>query len=196
VLETSAGLSKGIAREEDAQGTLLLDGLAVLLRAVDEGRTEAVHSIWLDLQPYLLSIEDESLASDPSLYKEAMTLLAFLATSLHVASNRGADIDPELLDDIAVYLPAPRDTSTVVLSEEEIMHIVSTIREKIFIYHMTQSRINQFFTEIKALDGHPDQGRVLRRLAFALPDGPENFPQRVYKKIVKLRWQNAAGEVI
>jgi hypothetical protein len=95
-----------------------------------------------------------------------------------------------------MYLPAPKDTSVVSLSEEEVMHIVMTIREKIFVYDMTKSRINQFIADIKALDGHPDQGRILRRLAVALPDGPENFPQRVYKEIVKLRWENAAAEVI
>ena len=195
VLETTAGLSEGIVREEDAQGTLLLDSLAVLLRATDDGRTELVRSVWSDLQPYLLAMEDESLALNPSIHKEAQTLLAFLATSLHVASNRGADIDPELLDDIAFYLPAPRDTSTVLLSEEEIMSIVMKIREKIFVYDMTQSRINQFIAEIRALDGHPDQGRVLRRLALSLPDGPESFPQRVYKEIVKLRWENAGTTI-
>jgi hypothetical protein len=196
VLETSAGLRGGIAREEDAQGTLLLDSLAVLLRTVDEGRTDMVSSVWLDLQPYLLAIEDESLVFEPSMYKEAQTLLTFLATSLHVASNRGAAIDPELLDDIARYLPAPKDTSIVVLSEEEVMQIVQLIREKIFVYNMTKPRINQFIAEIRVLNGHPDEGRILRRLAIALPDGPENFPQRVYKEIVKLRWEYAAGEVI
>lgn len=195
VLETSAGLSEGVAREEDAQGTLLLDGLAVMLRSADQGKTDIVAAVWSDLQPYLQTLENEELALGPSMHKEAQTLLAFLATSLHVASNRGAAIDPELLDDIASYLPAPKDTSVVVLSEEEVMEIVERIRENIFLYNMTQSRINQFIAEIKALDGHPDQGRILRRMATALPDGPENFPQRVYKEIVKLRWSRV-GETI
>ena len=195
VLETSAGLSESIAREEDAQGTLLLDGLAVMLKSADEGRTDLVTAVWSDLQPYLRTLENEELALDPAMHKEAQTLLAFLATSLHVASRRGADVDPELLDDIAAYLPAPKEPTVVSLSEEEVMEIVSRIREKIFLYDMTRSRINQFFAEMKALDGHPDQGRILRRLALSLPDGPENFPERVYKEIVKLRWERV-GETI
>lgn len=196
VLETSAKISGGSAQQESAQGTLLLDGLAVMMRSAEEGRIDLVQSVWSDLHPYVLAIESTDTALDPAMYKEAKMLLTFLASSLHIASNRGASVDPELLDDIAMYLPAPRDTTDVSLSEEEVMHIVMTIKEKIFIYDMTQPRINQFIAEIKSLNGHPDQGRILRRLAFSLPDGPESFPQRVYKEIVKLRWENAAGEVI
>ena len=196
VLETSAELADGSNLQENAQRTLLIDGLAAMMRSADEGRIDMVQSVWSDLHPYLLTLEDENLSLDPAMYKEAKMLLTFLASSLHVARKRGASIDPELLDDIAMYLPAPKDTSVVSLSEEEVMHIVMTIREKIFVYDMTKSRINQFIADIKALDGHPDQGRILRRLAVALPDGPENFPQRVYKEIVKLRWENAAAEVI
>ena len=191
VLETS----EQIAQAEDAQGTLLLDGLAAMLKSVDLGRTDLVSVVWADLQPYLRTLENEDLALDPSMHKEAKTLLSFLATSLHVASNRGADINPELLDDIAAYLPAPKDTSTVALTEEEVMAIVDRIREKIFVYDMTRSRVNQFFAEMKALEGHPDLGRILRRLALTLPEGPENFPDRVYKEIVKLRWGRAAETI-
>ncbi len=195
VLEASAGLPMTVTQEENAQGELLLDGLAVLVRAVDDGNSELVRAVWSDLQPYLLVLEDEDSAMDPMMYKEAKTLLAFLAESLHVASNRGVEIDPELLTDIAAYLPPPTDTSTVVLSEEEIMGIVMGIKEKIFLYDMTHSRINQFVAEMKALQGHPDQGRILRRLALTLPDGPESFPDKVYKEIVKLRWDRAGGTI-
>ncbi|MBT7494597.1 MAG: hypothetical protein HN666_05185, partial [Candidatus Peribacter sp.] len=181
--------------EETAKGTLLLDGLAMLVRAVDEGDSNIVRSVWLDLQPYLLTLEEEDIAMHPLMYKEAKTLLAFLATSLHVASNRGVDIDAELLSDIASYLPPPTDTTTVVLSEEEVMEIVMGIKKKIFLYNLTHSRINQFIAEMKALDGHPDQGRILRRLAMTLPDGPESFPDKVYKEIVKLRWENVGSTI-
>ena len=75
------------------------------------------------------------------------------------------------------------------------MEIVMGIKEKIFVYDMTKSRINQFIAEMKALDGHPDQGRILRRLAMTLPDGPESFPDKVYKEIVKLRWENVGSTI-
>jgi hypothetical protein len=184
-----------VSEEETAKGTLLLDGLAMLVRAVDEGRSDIVRTVWSDLQPYLLVLEEEDIALHPLMYKEAKTLLAFLATSLHVASSRGVDIDATLLSDIASYLPPPSDTTTVVLSEEEVMEIVMGIKEKIFVYDMTKSRINQFIAEMRALEGHPDQGRILRRLAMTLPDGPESFPDKVYKEIVKLRWENVGSTI-
>lgn len=195
VLETSAKLPGGIVREENAKGALLLDGLTAMAKAADEGNTDMVRSVWSDLQPYVQSLENEDIALSPSMHKEAKTLLSFLATSLSVASNRGVRIDPELLDDLAAYMPPPKDPTTVVLSEEEIMSIVMKIKEKIFVYDMTQSRINQFISEIRALEGHPDLGRILRRLAMTLPEGPESFPERVYKEIVKLRWENAAQTI-
>ncbi|PIR54219.1 hypothetical protein COU75_02185 [Candidatus Peregrinibacteria bacterium CG10_big_fil_rev_8_21_14_0_10_42_8] len=195
VLEASAGLPTQVGAEEHAQGTLLLDGLAVLVRAVEEGNSDIVRTVWSDLQPYLKVFEDENLVMNPLMYKEAKTLLAFLATSLHEANGRGVDIDPVLLSDIASYLPAPADTSVVTLSEDEIMEIVMGIKEKIFVYDMTKPRINQFVAEMKALEGHPDQGRILRRLAITLPDGPESFPDKVYKEIVKLRWENVGATI-
>lgn len=196
IKKTVLQTGQDIASVEEAHGTLLLDGLAVMLKAADEGRTDLVRGVWSDLQPYMLALESEEIALDPLMHKEAQTLLSFLASALHTASSRGADIDPELLDDIAAYLPVPLESQVVVLSEEEVMHIVQSIRDKIFLYNMTQSRINQFIAEIKALDGHPDQGRILRRLAAVLPEGPENFPDRVYKEIVRLRWERASEEII
>ena len=189
VLETSADLPT----EDHAQGTLLLDGLTVLVQAVDQGHTDLVEAVWSDMQPYLSDLQDDETAMKPSMYKEAKTLLSFLATSLQVAHERGVEVDSQLLNETAIYLPPPKDTSSVVLSEDDIMNIVMGIKTKIFLYHMTQPRINQFVSEMKALEGHPDEGRILRRLAQVLPDGPESFPDKVYKQIVKLRWENAGA---
>ncbi len=197
VLETSANLQNSVVRNENAQGSLLLDGLAVMLKAADQGNTDLVRSVWSDLHPYLLIVEDESMVLSPAMHKEAITLLSFLATSLHLANSRGVAIDPELLDDIAGYLPVESGaTEVVLLSEEEIMQIVQGIRERIFTYNMTQPRLNQFIAELRLLGNHPDLGRILRRLAVVLPEGPEEFPERVYKEIVKLRWEKTSGEVI
>lgn len=195
VLETSVKLPSVATSGEKAQGALLLDGLAVMLRGVDEGRTEMVETVWSDLQPYVNALESTDVALDPAVHKEANTLLTFLASALQTAQNRGAEIDSELMNDLAAYLPAPTEPTQVVLSEEEIMQIVLGIKESIFLYDMTRSRVNQFIAELRALEGHPDTGRILRRLAQVLPDGPENFPDRVYKEIVRLRWEYA-GEVI
>ncbi|MCA9370522.1 MAG: hypothetical protein KC680_01010 [Candidatus Peregrinibacteria bacterium] len=196
VLETTANLPGQVTRSQNAEGALLLDGLAVMMRSVEEGKTDVVRRIWSDLNPYITALEDENVSLDPSTNKEARVLLSFLASSLQTAQSRGANIDPELLDDLALYMPAPKEPTSVALSEEEVMTIVNHIKENIFVYDMTRSRVNQFTVELRALEGHPDMGRILRRLAQVLPDGPENFPDKVYKEIVKLRWENAGGDVI
>lgn len=197
VLETSASIESPVIKPQQAQGELLLDGLAVMLRAVDEGRTDMIRTVWSDLHHHLAMVEDESLALNPSMYKEAQTLLTFLAASLNTASSRGIAIDPELLDDLAAYLPPTQsEVATVTLTEEEVQSIVDRIRVNIFTYDLTQPRINQFIYEMRQLANHPDLGRILRRLAIALPEGPESFPDRVYKEIVRLRWEKAAQETI
>lgn len=195
VLEASAGLPDTYVREEQMQGMLLLDGLASITQKADSGEVGAITSVWNDMQPYMAVLEEDELALNPAVRKEAQMLLSFLADAVHEAHGRGVAVDPELLEDMANFLPTDLEGTEVVLSEEEIMEIVQGIRQSIFLYDMTRSRINQFIVEIKALEGHPDQGRILRRLAVALPDGPESFPKRVYKEIVKLRWQKA-GETV
>lgn len=196
VLETTATLPTVVKQGETAQGALLLDGLAVMLRSLDAGQTGMVQAVWSDLQPYIDALESTEVALDPSTHKEARALLTFLASSLQTAQNRGAEIDPELMADLAAYMPVSDTPAQVVLTEEEVMQIVFGIKESIFLYDMTRSRVNQFIAELRALNGHPDTGRILRRLAQVLPDGPEEFPERVYKEIVRLRWANTVGEVI
>ena len=122
-----------------------------------------------------------------------MLLSEFAFAVNNLSEHEDVSVDPELLKDIAEYLP--RDTTVAVLTEEEIMGIVEAIKERVFVYHMPKSRINQLLVEFKALANHPDQGRILRRLYFALPDGPETLPERVRKEIVKLQWQKA-GEIL
>ncbi len=195
VLEAGVDFPGDMAHNEDAQSTLLLDGLAAMLKAADEGHSDLVSAVWSDLQPYMSIMEDPGFAMDPSMHKEANTLLSFLATALQTASTRGADIDPELLSDISIFLPAPTEPSSVAMSDAEVQQIAQEIRDKIFIYNLAQARINQFFAEVKALHGHPEEGRILRKLASILPDGPEEFPKRVYKEVVRLRWETV-GDVI
>ncbi len=75
------------------------------------------------------------------------------------------------------------------------MKVVKDIRVRIFVYHMRQSRLNQLVAELKALNGHPEEGRILRRLYAELPGGPENFPDRIEKEITRLRWEIAADTI-
>ena len=100
------------------------------------------------------------------------------------------------MSDIVAYLPPPLEPEPPILAEEEVMRIVQGIRDKIFVYPLRRSRLNQFIVEMKAIEGHPEQGRILRRLAKSLPEGPESFPQRVQKEIVQVRWERVLAEQV
>lgn len=194
VLEASAGMPDQPIADTDVRGEYLLDNLAVMMESMEQGDLTAVSMLWKDLQPYLAVLDAKDVALSPSIRKEAKTLLTFLATSLDEASQRGIAVDAEVLKDVAAYLPV--ESVVASLSEEEVADIVQRIRDHIFAYNMTTSRIDQFVVEMRMLQNNPDEGRILRRLAQVLPDGPEAFPDRVYKSIVRLRWEKASEGVI
>ena len=194
VLEASAGLSDQTAADTDVRGELLLDNLTVMMQSMEKGDLTAVSKLWQDLQPYLAVLDAKDVTLSPSIRKEAKTLLAFLATSLEEAHQSGIAVDPGVLKSITAYLPV--ESAVASLSDEEITDIVQRIRNNIFAYNMTKSRIDQFVAEMRTLQNSPDQGRILRRLAQVLPDGPEAFPAKVYKEIVRLRWERAGEGVI
>ncbi|MFA7682490.1 MAG: hypothetical protein WCX61_05695, partial [Candidatus Peribacteraceae bacterium] len=126
----------------------------------------------------------------PEVRKEAQVLLSELAFTIVNQQEKNGIAEPLLITEVAAYLPP--DVQTIpILTEEEIMTIVQGIKDRIFVYSMQRSRINQLNAEFKSLEGHPDQGRILRRLYFALPGGPEDFPLRVRKEIIRLQWQRA-----
>ena len=194
VLEASVEL-EGVVSAEDIQGVLIMDTLAALIQAVEEGGVADVQRTWVELQPHLVLLEQEETALQADVHKEILALLTRFALVVHEREAQIASIDPELVDQLAVYLPNIAEVSVPIMTDEELNILVQSIRERIFVYHMTRSRLNQFVAEMKAVAGHPEEGRILRRLYFSLPDGPEQFPSRVRREITHLRWERA-GEVI
>ncbi|MFH0769820.1 MAG: DUF5667 domain-containing protein [Candidatus Peregrinibacteria bacterium] len=195
VLAAGASVPDGAVTTGDVQGVLLLDAISSLIRSIDEGAIADVSRIWGQLSGSgsLTLLNDADSPLKPEVRKEATMLLSELAFAVSELSSRGNDaIDPAFEKDVAAYMPPPLDSVVPALSEEEIMGIVKAIRERIFIYNMPNSRINQLIAEFRALEGHPDQGSILRRLYFNLPDGQEHFPERVRKEIIRLQWQKAA----
>ncbi|MDD5623682.1 MAG: DUF5667 domain-containing protein, partial [Candidatus Peribacteraceae bacterium] len=193
VLETSTTLSNDVVPEGDVQGGLLLDTLAALTQAVEEGKVSGLQQTWEELQPQLALLSESGSTLSPAVRKETMAALGELATTLAEQSVEGktADLDPTLLTAVSAYLPS-EESGPPTLSESDVMGIVAGIKERIFVYHLQQPRINQFLRELAALQGLPDQGRILRRLYFVLPEGPENFPERVQQEMIRLQWQKAA----
>lgn len=191
VLDARAALPDTVVGNEYIEGIVLVDGLSSLLAAAKDGEVSALQSGWIDLKSYLalLSIEN---GLDPETVKEARSILASLNTELQNLSAAGAGVNAQVLREVASYVPHEAEKTVAALSEEELMQIVTSIEERIFVYHMKRSRVNQFISELKALEGHPDHGRILRRLHLALPDGPEGFPERVRREVKRLQWQKAA----
>jgi len=192
VLETSSALSGDMIPEKDMQGGLLLDALTVLTQAVESGNVQGLEEMWGDLQPQLAVLQGSGATSLPTtVQREASAVLGMLATALEKQEQAGSadSLDEKVRDQIAAYLPHEVSSS---LSESQVQDIVAGVKERIFVYHFTQARLNQFATELKNIQGNPDQGRILRRLYFALPDGPENFPEKVRQAIIELSWKNAS----
>jgi len=194
VLEASIELD-GVVRAEDIRGVLIMDALVALIQSVDIGEVTHVQKAWLGLQPHLVLLEQEEIVLQEDVHKEILALLARFALVVQEREPQIAAIDPELVDQVLAYLPTVTKYAVPIMTDEELQLLVQSIRGRIFVYHMKQSRMNQFVTEMKALAGHPEEGRILRRLYFSLPDGPEQFPNRVRREITRLRWERT-GEII
>jgi len=194
VLETSSQLADGVSASDDARDSLLLDALSVLTQTVETGNLQGLPELWTQLQPQFQILKGQGISTlKPEVQREASAALVMLALSLDKQEELGQmqKVDPILLQQISAYLPVEEIPS---LTESEVQQIVAGIRQRIFVYHLTQARLNQFTQELKALEGHADQGRILRRLYFALPGGPENFPERVRQEIIRLGWQKASQQ--
>jgi len=192
VLEASVEID-GAVTADDIQGLLIMDALAALIQTVEAGEVEGVQKAWVDLQPHLALTEQEDSKMQEGVHKEILALLTRFALAVQEHEEQIAAIDPELVDQLAAYLPSGSESAVPVMSEEELQILVQSIYDRIFLYHMTRSRVNQFFAEVKALAGHPEEGRILRRLYVTLPDGPEQFPSRVRREITNLRWAREGG---
>ncbi|MDA1208867.1 MAG: DUF5667 domain-containing protein [bacterium] len=189
VLEASIEMDSMIS-VTDLQGILLMDRLMGLITDLENDIVANIHEAWVEMQPHLALLEDETSGFQPGLRKEIMALLSQFAKEVQNNERRIAILDPELVDQVAQYLPTRTPFAEVAhLTEQELDELVQSIRDRIFVFHMKQSRVNQLVTELRALSAHPDQGLILRRLYFALPDGPENFPAKVRKEITMLRWE-------
>jgi len=194
VLEASAEVD-GLVRVEDIQGVLIMDSLVSLIQAVQSGEVAGVQKAWIDLQPHLVLLEQEDVVLQADVHKEILALLARFALVVQDHEAQIASIDPELVGQVMAYLPKVDKETVPAMTEEEVQILVQSIRDRIFVYHLKQSRLNQLVAELKAIEGHPEQGRILRRLYFVLPDGPEEFPSRVRKEITDLRWERT-GDVM
>ena len=187
VLEASAEMPYEVFIASDARGVLLIDAITSLIRKADKEGAEIAVEAWKGLQGEIALIDDKNSGIKPEVIKEARMLMSDFAFIIFEASSAA---NAEMVSELSAYIPLEKEVPAV-LSDEEIDAIVKGIKDRIFVYHMQKSRVNQLYAEFKALSGHPDQGRILRRLKFSLPDGPEELPLKVRKEIVRLQWERA-----
>ena len=189
VLEASTALNTTDGGINELEGILLMDALAYLNRLVSQAELEQVVEEWNNIQESLDILSDEQFPSD--VRREVLALLNNFAALVQDHLAEFEAISPTLISQVAPYIPTPEYEPIVLLSEQELVDIVQGIRGRIFLYHMQRSRLNQLIVELKALSGHPEEGRILPLLYTELPNGPENFPDRIKKEITKLRWKTA-----
>ena len=188
VLVATSEMSVDIADPAEAEFELFNDAVTALMDALDSGNMTAMQAIWIEMQEYLGLMDHESSPLTNEARKEARLLLARVASGVGEMDDIEG-MNPEILEDIIVYLP-PQPKVISPMTEEEVTTIVQAMFERIYAFKMHQSRENQLRVELIAIAGHSEEGRFLRALYNILPDGSK-MHDMVRREIVRLRWQRA-----
>lgn len=160
------------AQDGDAEEAFFIDTLALLRNlALDDpararGALDAVRQHLTSLRP------GENVISLPT-RTEALSLLSQVVLLLSADPERTEE-EQALLNDVLAYVPAPAFSIRALLSDEEIAKLSAEIHAHVFAtYRMPKSRLNQLIAELRRFRGHPDEGRVLRRVYRDFPEGSE-----------------------
>jgi hypothetical protein len=166
VLEALAGLP-GEGGEDQAQATILLDGLSTLASAAESGDSEHMATAWAALEPHMALLDAPKNGLDAQSVAEAKALLERFAVA--VADQR-ADFAPAIREAALALLPKEPVVVLPHLTDEQVGAVASAITDRVFTYRMPRSRRNQLLSELKELQGNPDAGRILRALYHAMPE--------------------------
>ncbi|MBI3336934.1 hypothetical protein HYZ98_05235 [Candidatus Peregrinibacteria bacterium] len=165
VLEATATVgSDGSMHLAELEGVLVGDALMALSEYVRLGQVIAAYDGFTAIKPFIDSnLAKEDLGAD--LRKEIKTFLSDLALSVQRRRNTVGDINASFYNDIVTYLPMSPQPPVIHLTDEEVQKIAHSIVARVLnTFNMRRSRENQLFTEIRAVRGHPDRARILRRL--------------------------------
>lgn len=167
----------------DVEGALLLDTLTTLLSVVQDQHADILLSAVSDLEAYFPLLEETS-ALSPELRKEAQQLLTSLSSTLLLRQGELGVMGTELFDRISGYIAVSEEVPVPLLTTEELEHMVAGIKERVLgTFTMRHSRENQLRSELKALQGHPEYARILRRLHQVLPAWYAAYVREEMKKI-------------
>ncbi len=169
VLTAAADLPGEVIDESDVEGTLLLDRLDVLREAVETSDGKLAKETYDVLKLHLVVLnETGSGALKPDVQKEVVSLLKETETLVR-EQDAGGVLASGLADELASYIPL-EIVQPVLMTEEQLAVMVQGMYDRIFYYKMQRSRWNQLELEIRNIEGHFEEGRILRRLYHALPE--------------------------
>ncbi|OGJ56396.1 hypothetical protein A3D88_03340 [Candidatus Peribacteria bacterium RIFCSPHIGHO2_02_FULL_52_16] len=196
VLETSAAVPNSFVNANDVQGVLLVDTLSSLMRSVEDGDVTVAKETFAELQPYLAALEAEDSKLSVEHQQEAKASLATFAVAISAYEADVGGLDQEFLDEVSPYLPNTPTLAALPLSAEQIQSIGQAIYDRIFLYKLARSRWNQLLVESRALDGHPDQGRILRWLYRELPEnGLARYVKTEFERVKEANGTSASSSV-
>lgn len=170
VLEATAALPDSTVKPADVQGAMLVDTLASLDRRAQEGDPAGAAAAFQSYSSMVAMIDASDSPLSSEVRKEARASLTLLAKSLEDAQQEDATGSLLLGSGLERFLPSPVGSpQSASLTDAEVDAIAQAIKSRIFRLKMPRSRYDQLLAESRALDGHPDQGRILRRLYHILP---------------------------
>lgn len=189
VLEASAALPVDIVNESDVEMILVVDTIGVLREAIANGDATRAKETYAAIEPFISAIRSDESNLKPEVRKEILNMLSQAAEHLEEQTGTGMIVADGLDEDLKPFLPQ-RVTRPEVqpLTDEQIDALVQQIRSRIFTFDQQRSRWNQLTHEIRQLKGHPDEGRILRRLYHALPE--DGLARYVRPAIQELREEN------
>lgn len=191
VLEASAELAVDVVDESDVEGMLLVDTLDELHEAIESGDTERAQETYDAIEPQLSQLGEVS-GLKPDVQKEVLQLLSDAAEKLQEADDvSGSGITTITLEkDLKPYLPAPKPEIVYIpLTDAQIDTLIERISQRINTFDLPRPQSNQLQHELRKIAGHPDEGRILRRLydEFA---GDNNLVLLIRRSIQNLREKN------
>jgi len=166
VLEAGAAL--GDVMEDRADEAVLLDNLIALTESTDD--VQKLLERFLVLEPSLTLYRENRISA---VARREVYMLLSRVSSLLLKKEERTTAEEEVLQGVLAYLPR-RSAEPPSLSEEEIASFIEGVRYRVFVtYTLPRSRRNQLLKELVLLEGHRDEGRILRKLYASFPEESE-----------------------
>ncbi|OGJ55108.1 hypothetical protein A3D11_03490 [Candidatus Peribacteria bacterium RIFCSPHIGHO2_02_FULL_49_16] len=168
ILEAGASIHQDDAEKQDIDEVFLLDRLAALSENAYD--PEKLEKHFTELEPALALISQNRLSLPAR--REAHMLLSRTSVLLDEHGD-GSAIQKKILGVLLSYLPR-KSAELPPLTEEELEEFVKDVHYRVFVtYTLPRSRRNQLLEELRHIEGHRDEGRILRRMYLEFPEGSE-----------------------